>query len=119
MFTRKKSSEGTASSSEYYLLTASEVADRLGVALSTLNGWLRDDEQRPEPLQVFSFHRYRGRSRFWSEGSFQRLEYAIHQESRFGALRPQPKKTAPSSEADPDAEDALARVIGKRQLRTY
>jgi hypothetical protein len=100
-----------------YGLGAAEVADRLGIALSTLNGWLKADEQRPESMQVFAFHRCRGRSRLWSETSFQKLDLAIHQESKNGVLRSRQSNIDTGSEADPDAEDALARVIGKTRFR--
>jgi hypothetical protein len=100
-----------------YGLGAAEVADRLGIASSTLNAWLKADEQRPEAMQVFAFHRCRGRSRFWSEASFQKLDLAIHQESKNGVLSSRQASIESGSEADPDAEDALARVIGKSRFR--
>jgi hypothetical protein len=93
-------------------LTAIEVAKRLGLAVSTLNGWLAVDENRQHAL--FDFHRWRGKKRVWSEEGFQQLEDAIDRESRRGVLSGQRarSKTRPLSPPDPDAEAALARVLG-------
>ncbi len=61
-------------------LDARTVALRLGVALSTLNGWLGADEERPLAERRFHFHSYRGRKRVWSEQAFRLLERAIETE---------------------------------------
>jgi hypothetical protein len=94
------------------MLSAIEVAGRLGVAASTLNGWLAIDENRQQPL--FDFHRWRGNKRVWSEEGFRLLEAAIDRESRRGVLSGQRirSKAKPMSPPDPDAEAALARVLG-------
>jgi hypothetical protein len=94
------------------MLSAIEVAARLGVAASTLNGWLAVDENRQNPL--FDFHRWRGNKRVWSEEGFGQLEAAIDRESRRGVLSGQRtrSKAKPTSPPDPDAEAALARVLG-------
>jgi hypothetical protein len=97
-------------------LSAIEVAGRLGVAASTLNGWLAVDENRQRPL--FDFHRWRGNKRVWSEEGFQQLEAAIDSESRRGVLagRRTRSKAKPMSPPDPDAEAALARVLGNTRI---
>jgi hypothetical protein len=94
------------------LLTAREVADRLGTAVSTLNSWLAVDENREHAL--FNFHRWRGAKRVWTEEGFQKFEAAIDRESRRGVLasRRTRSKAKPMSPPDPDAEAALARVLG-------
>jgi hypothetical protein len=99
------------------LLTAVAVAARLGVAVSTLNSWLADDENRQQPL--FYFHRWRGNKRVWSEEGFQKLETAIDRESRYGALsgRLTRSKAKTLSPPDPDAEAALAQVLGNTRTR--
>ena len=103
-----------------YTLDVDSVALRLGISTSTLNGWLKNDQQRPEDRQVFAFHRWRGRSRFWSEASFEQLENAIHHQSQHGVLATWRVRNAMcDQEPDPDAEDALARVIGAKVDRTY
>ena len=96
----------------FNMLSAIEVAGRLGVAASTLNGWLAVDENRQHPL--VDFHRWRGNKRVWSEEGFQQLEAAIDRESRRGVLSGQRTraKAKPMSPPDPDAEAALARVLG-------
>ncbi len=98
---------------ERFTLGSEEIAERLGIALSTLNAWLRADQLRPEESQVFAFHRWRGRSRFWSELSFQKFELAIHRESQFGVLCSR-RGAAVLSESDPDAADALAVVLNNK-----
>jgi hypothetical protein len=97
-------------------LTAREVADRLGMAVSTLNGWLAVDENREHAL--LNFHRWRGAKRVWSEEGFQQLEAAIDRESRRGVLAGQRtrSKAKPTSPPDPDAEAALARVLGNTRI---
>jgi hypothetical protein len=100
-------------------LDTQEVARRLGVAVSTLNFWLRADHERHPSRRIFDFHRYRGRKRFWSEESFELLEAAIHRESQDGVLAPGRKHRTDyqKSESDPDAEAALRSVLGKRLPR--
>jgi hypothetical protein len=97
-------------------MTAIEVAARLGMAVSTLNGWLAVDENRQHAL--FDFHRWRGNKRVWSEEGFQKLEAAIDRESRRGVLagRRTRSKAKPLSPPDPDAEAALAQVLGNTSI---
>jgi hypothetical protein len=97
-------------------MTAIEVAARLGMAVSTLNGWLAVDENRQHAL--FDFHRWRGNKRVWSEEGFQKLEAAIDRESRRGVLagRRTRSKAKPLSPPDPDAEAALAQVLGNTRI---
>jgi hypothetical protein len=92
-----------------------EVAERLGIATSTLNLWLRADQQRPAGMQVFAFHRWRGRCRVWSEEAFEQLEQAIHRESQYGVLCAKRAASRSSDAADPDATDALARILSKKR----
>jgi hypothetical protein len=98
-----------------------EVAARLDVAPATLKGWLAEDQERDPAMRKFDFHRWRGRSRKWSEVGFRKLEMAIHQESQDGVLarwrtRGKAKMESPP---DPDAEASLAEVLGSKQERTY
>lgn len=98
------------------LLEVKDVAIRLGIATSTLNGWLKEDEGRAQP--IFAFHRWRGRQRRWSEAGFQKLEIAIHRESRAGVLSGSRIRRATAvSPPDPDAEASLDEVLGDK--RTY
>jgi len=91
-------------------LSVKVVAQRLRIAVSTLNGWLLEDDQRPAHQQVFQFHRWRGARRYWSELGFRRLEEAIHRESRSGVLARGRKR--PSILTDETADqDALERVL--------
>lgn len=100
-------------------MTASDVAAALGTAVSTLNSWLSGDELREPTRRCFDFHRWRGNRRVWSEEGFQLLETAIHRESQLGGVlaggRRRQKHESPS---DPDAEAALAEVLGTKG-RTY
>lgn len=103
-----------------YLLGIKTVAARLHIAVSTLNGWLREDYRRPEPLRLFEFHRWRGKNQFWSEKSFLKLEMAIHRESQHGGVlagsRNRTSSSRPSA-PDPDAEASLEKVLGRRVPR--
>jgi hypothetical protein len=103
------------------ILEVKDVAARLGVVVSTLNGWLKEDEARDPSKRVFDFHRLRGRSRKWSEAGFQKLEMAIHRESENGVLAGgrTREKGRHESPPDPDAEAALATVLGTKHVRTY
>lgn len=96
-------------------LDAREVARRLSVGVSTLNGWLKTDDERPPGKRVFRFHRWRGSARRWSECGFLELEEAIHRESECGVLAAsRHARGAPNlAPPDPEAEAALARVLGK------
>jgi hypothetical protein len=98
-----------------------EVAARLDVAPATLKGWLAEDHERNPAMRKFDFHRWRGRSRKWTEDSFLKLEMAIHQESQTGVLARwrTREKTKTESPPDPDAEASLAEVLGSKQERTY
>jgi hypothetical protein len=102
-------------------LDVKTVAERLGVAASTLNSWLKDDEVRPISERVFDFHRWRGRVRRWSEEGFLSLEMAIHHESESGVLSGgrTREKVRHESPLDPDAEAALREVLGSNRKRTY
>jgi hypothetical protein len=104
-----------------YDLDVKEVAKRLGVAVSTLNAWLKDDEHRPVDERAFDFHRWRGRVRRWSEEGFQSLEMAIHRESENGVLSAfrTGRRVTTVSPPDPDAETALREVLGPNRKRTY
>jgi hypothetical protein len=105
--------------SQNFKLGIAEVAQRLNVAASTLGGWLRADQERLPERRVFEFHRWRGRSRFWSEESFRQLERAIHRESQNGVLAGwrTRKSGGRLSPADPDAEASLEKVLGGRAVR--
>ena len=94
---------------QVYSLTVRKVAQRLGVATSTLNSWLLADEQRPAHLQVLQFHRWRGGRRLWSEGGYGHLEEAIHRQSQSGVLARGRKQSLIS--ADEADQDALERVL--------
>ena len=61
-------------------------AERLGVALSTLQDWLLKDEKRRTEERRFGFDRMRGQMRVWTEDGFAALEEAIDRESRDGVL---------------------------------
>jgi hypothetical protein len=103
------------------VLSAREVAIRLGTAVSTLNAWLAEDEMREQPCRLFDFHRWRGNKRMWSQEGFERLEMAIHRESQSGVLaggrtRERNRRESPP---DPDAEAALEAVLGAKRVRTY
>jgi hypothetical protein len=103
-----------------YVLGIKTVAARLHVAVSTLNGWLREDYRRPEAFRLFEFHRWRGKNRFWSEKSFLRLEMAIHCESQHGGVLAGSRSRTSNSRAsapDPDAEASLEKVLGRRVPR--
>jgi hypothetical protein len=101
-------------------LEVKDVARRLDVAPSTLNGWLKDDEGRPPEQRVFEFHRWRGRLRKWSEAGFRKLETAIHRESQGGVLSgSRIHRGSTASPPDPDAEAALGEVLGDDRKRTY
>jgi hypothetical protein len=100
-------------------LDVKDVARRLDIAPSTLNGWLKEDEGRAPAERVFEFHRWRGRLRKWSEAGCRKLEVAIHRESQAGVLSgPRIRRTA-ASPPDPDAEAALDKVLGADRKRTY
>jgi hypothetical protein len=102
------------------VFTAGEAASRLGTAVSTLNTWLADDGNRGPTERVFDFHRWRGNKRVWSEEGFQKLEMAIHRESENGILAGGRTRgrTRHESPSDPDAEAALAEILGTKG-RTY
>jgi hypothetical protein len=68
------------------LLTARAVAGRLGVSLSTLNGWLATDQGREPADRRFTHHCYRGRKRLWTEEAFNKLEAAVERESEPGGV---------------------------------
>lgn len=104
------------SDTKAFNLGIGDIAERLNVAKSTLGGWLRADQDRPPELRVLEFHRWRGRSRFWSEESFQQLESAIHRESQTGVLAGWRVRRPDTglSPSDPDAEASLERVLGRR-----
>jgi hypothetical protein len=91
-----------------------EVAFLIGVARSTLNGWLSADEERPAHERRFSFHSYRGRKRVWSEASFFKLERAIAAESEPGGCLAGWRSRHGSHVASvPDAAtEAMLRVLG-------
>lgn len=67
-------------------LNARTVAARLGIGLSTLNGWLAAEEDRPLLDQRFHFHTFHGRKRVWSLAGFQSLKQAIEDESEPGGV---------------------------------
>lgn len=67
-------------------LNARTVAARLGIGLSTLNGWLAAEEDRPLLDQRFHFHTFHGRKRVWSLANFQSLKQAIEDESEPGGV---------------------------------
>ncbi|HEY3745527.1 MAG TPA: hypothetical protein VGL17_04755 [Gemmatimonadaceae bacterium] len=102
-------------------LEVKEVARRLDIAPSTLNGWLRDDEARPSGRRVFEFHRCRGRVRKWSEIGFRKLEIAIHLQSQHGGVLAQSRvrRELVSSPPDPDAEAAMDEVLGNNRGGAY
>jgi hypothetical protein len=102
-------------------LDVAEVAARLDVAPATLKGWLSEDQDRDPADRKFDFHRWRGRRRKWTEAGFRKLELAIHEESQTGVLSGwrTREKTRAVSPADPDAEAALAEVLGTKHKRTY
>jgi hypothetical protein len=91
-----------------------EVAFLLGVARSTLNGWLSADEERPAHERRFSFHSYRGRKRVWAEASFVKLERAIAAESEpGGCLAGWRSRHGSHAASVPDAAtEAMLRVLG-------
>ena len=100
-------------SPQAYGLTVRTIAQRLGVAVSTLNTWLHEDDQRPAHLQVLQFHRWRGARRLWSEDGYRHLEEAIHRQSQSGVLaRGRKQPLILSDEAD---QDALERVLHFRR----
>jgi hypothetical protein len=101
-------------------LDVMQVAKRLDVAPTTLKGWLAEDQDRDPATRKFDFHRWRGRSRKWTEKGFRKLEMAIHQESQTGVLARwrTREKTKTGSPPDPDAEAALAEVLGSKHTRT-
>lgn len=102
-----------------YVLKSREVADRLCVAHSTLNSWLKEDEAREGADQQFKFHRWVGNRRRWSEEGYRLLEIAVHRESENGVLSSmQARAKSSKSAADPDAEASLAEVLEKKS-RTY
>jgi transposase len=107
--------------SEQHELDVKDVAKRLAVSVSTLNGWLKEDEKRAPGTRVFDFHRSRGRTRKWSEEGYAKLEFAINRESRSGVLAGwrTREKSRQLSPPDPDAEAALAEVLGTRRERIY
>jgi hypothetical protein len=101
-------------------LEVKDVARRLDVAPSTLNGWLKEDENRPPGQRMFEFHRWRGRLRKWSEAGFRKLEMAIHRESQAGVLSgSRIRRHTVVSPPDLDAEAALNEVLGDDRKRTY
>jgi hypothetical protein len=102
-------------------LDVTQVAARLDVALATLKGWLTEDHERDPAARRFDFHRWRGRNRKWSEEGYQKLEMAIHHESQSGVLSRwrTREKTKAESPPDPDAEAALAEVLGTKQRGSY
>lgn len=99
-------------------LDARTVALRLGVALSTLNGWLAVDEERPLAERRFHFHGYRGRKRVWSEQAFRLLERAIETESEpggcLGGWRGECGNTSVSArdKGNTAAVEAMRKVLG-------
>jgi hypothetical protein len=102
-------------------LDVAQAAARLDVSPATLKGWLAEDQDRDPENRKFDFHRWRGRSRKWTEEGFRKLELAIHEESQTGVLsRWRTRgKTKAESPPDPDAEAALAEVLGTKHTRTY
>jgi hypothetical protein len=102
------------------MITAKQAALRLGTATSTLNGWLAEDDARDPDRRLFEFHRWRGNKRIWSEDGFVKLELAIHRESQDGVLSgARLRAKSNRSPADPDADQALADVLGPLFKRTY
>ena len=103
------------------MLSAREVAIRLGTAVSTLNAWLADDELREQSRRLFDFHRWRGNKRMWTDEGFEMLEMAIHRESQSGVLAGgrTRERTRRESPPDPDADAALEAVLGAKHVRTY
>lgn len=67
-------------------MDARTVAAYLGIALSTLNGWLAAEEDRPAADQRFHFHTFHGRKRLWSQDGFRALKQAIETESEPGGV---------------------------------
>lgn len=93
----------SSGSRSQYRLGIRDVAARLAVAPSTLNNWLRDDENREPKDQLFKFHRWVGNRRKWSEDGFRLLELAVHSESENGVLsaarsRAKPTRSEPAPE---------------------
>lgn len=96
-------------------LEVKDVAHRLGVAVSTLNAWLKEDEGRDSEARVFAFHRRRGRIRRWSEKGYLALEAAIHRESENGILSlSRNRNDLRGSPSEAEAEAALAEVLKPR-----
>jgi hypothetical protein len=104
-----------------FILDTGEIAERLNVAMSTLSGWLRADQARRPEDRVFDFHRWRGRSRYWSEEGFQKLEMAIHRESQVGVLARWRTRRSDDllSPPDPDADASLDQVLSRGIARRY
>jgi hypothetical protein len=101
-----------------YRLGIKDVAERLAVATSTLNNWLKDDENRDPKDQLFKFHRWVGNRRKWSEDGFRLLELAVHSESENGVLSAARSRAKPTrSPEDPDAAASLAEVLGAKMPR--
>ncbi|SDO48159.1 hypothetical protein SAMN05444050_4243 [Afipia sp. GAS231] len=102
-------------------MDVAQTAARLDVSPATLKGWLAEDQDRDPEKRKFDFHRWRGRRRKWTEEGFRKLELAIHEESQTGVLSKwrTREKTKAESPPDPDAEAALAEVLGTKHTRTY
>lgn len=102
-----------------FRLGIKDVASRLSIATSTLNTWLKEDEDREAKHQCLKFHRWVGNRRKWSEQGYQLLELAVHAQSESGVLSSSRLRAkSPTSPADPDAEASLAEVLGAKRSRT-
>lgn len=99
-------------------LNARTVAARLGIGLSTLNGWLAAEEDRPLLDQRFHFHTFHGRKRVWSLAGFQSLKQAIEAESEPGGVlagwRNGPGSRSRSAREAAAATAAMLSVLGFR-----
>jgi hypothetical protein len=61
---------------------ADEVAQKLGVSKSSLDGRLVEDRKRSS--QLFAYHGYRGKKRIWTRAGYQALESALKKQSEPG-----------------------------------
>ena len=99
-------------------LNARTVAARLGIGLSTLNGWLAAEEDRPLHDRRFHFHTFHGRKRVWSLAGFQSLKQAIEDQSEPGGVlagwRKGPGSHSRSASEAAEATTAMLRVLGFR-----
>lgn len=92
-------------------LSAREVAERLHIALSTLNSWLQEDDGRPKHLQVFQFFRWRGSRRIWSQDGYRQFEEAVHQQSQGAGILARRCRAKAHSRNDTNAQAALEHVL--------